>query len=187
VELVFSFMFLQVSVRYGIENMTLLSNAFVATPSTAADTISIKNDSRSVPYSPSPDGPTPSQVLAMTIKKKRRVLRSKDRNLRVEILLTSTIRRLCQEIGDHLRTRRMGGAKRKSTMESESESESEQEDGSSTATVRQHAVKRSRFVAEDRDDEIVRKQELSMMTKRTIPFRRTIPSRTPRTLSLMVS
>jgi hypothetical protein len=61
------------------------------------------------------DQPTPSQVLAMTIKKKRRILRSRDRNLRLEILLTSTIRRLCQEIGDHLRARRT--IKRKSTMD----------------------------------------------------------------------
>jgi hypothetical protein len=83
----------------------------------------------------------------MTIKKKRRVLRSKDRNLRVEILLTSTIRRLCQEIGDHLRSRRVASAKRKL-----------EENDSTTPTVRLH-VKRSR---QERDDEPVKKQEVGL-------------------------
>jgi len=136
--------------------MTLLSNAFCAAPSTPNDTITV-NDRRSVSCSPSTspstaatfNEPSPSQVLAMTIKKKRRVLRSKDRNLRVEILLTSTIRRLCQEIGDHLRSRRVASAKRKL-----------EENDSTTPTVRLH-VKRSR---QERDDEPVKKQELSMTT-----------------------
>lgn len=129
--------------------MTLLSNAFCAAPSTATDTITV-NECRSVPsISPATTAinePSPSQVLAMTIKKKRRVLRSKDRNLRVEILLTSTIRRLCQEIGDHLRSRRMGSSKRKL----------EEDDGSTTPTVRLH-VKRNR---QEKDEDIAKKQEL---------------------------
>src|ERR1700689_3014918 len=97
--------------------MTLLSNAFIATPSTTViETTTIdRGDVWSIrsPSTSTFDGPTPSQVLAMTIKKKRKVLRSKDRNLRVELLLTSTIRRLCQEIGDHLRSRRSQNLKRK--------------------------------------------------------------------------
>jgi len=137
--------------------MTLLSNAFCAAPSTTNDTITV-NDRRSVSYSPSTspstaatfNEPSPSQVLAMTIKKKRRVLRSKARNLRVEILLTSTIRRLCQEIGDHLRSRRVASAKRKV-----------EENESTTPTVRLHVVKRSR---QERDDEPVKKQEVGLET-----------------------
>lgn len=99
--------------------MTLLSNAFIPTPSTVDTTTTIDRDVwsiRSPSTSSSFDGPTPSQVLAMTIKKKRKVLRGKDRNLRVELLLTSTIRRLCQEIGDHLRSRRSQNLKRKSSQ-----------------------------------------------------------------------
>jgi hypothetical protein len=126
--------------------MTLLSNAFIPTPSTVIETAttidrgdvwSIRSPSTSSTFI---DGPTPSQVLAMTIKKKRKVLRSKDRNLRVELLLTSTIRRLCQEIGDHLRSRRSQNLKRKSS------NGFDQDIGSSTpATV----SKRSRYVVDE--------------------------------------
>lgn len=100
--------------------MTLLSNSFIATPSTVGSK-SCDQDSKSVQYWPSTattstttiNGPTPSQILAMTIRKKRKILRRKDRDLRLELLLTSTIRRLCQDIGDQLRTRRIQCQKRK--------------------------------------------------------------------------
>jgi len=147
--------------------MTLLSNAFVATPSAVADTITNVNDKRSTsaPSTTIINGPSPSpsQVLAMTIRKKRKVLRRKDRDLRVELLLTSTIRLLCQEIGDHLRSRRTVNGKRKFE---------DDETPSSTPTVRQHVVKRNRFLAEEKgEDELLRKEEEFWMTKksRTIP------------------
>jgi len=152
--------------------MTLLSNTFVATPSTTTHTVT-----RSVAYSPiqstststsaTVDGPTPSQVLAMTIRKKRKVLRNKDRSLRVEILLTSTIRRLCQEIGDHLRARRIAGTKRKSPSSTSDDGEN---DDSSTPTVR-HCPKRSHIVAEEKDDRASRKEEFSMTKKRKAVLR----------------
>lgn len=148
--------------------MTLLSNAFVA-PSTSSDVATNVKDTSTPPVSdngpseststPSTTGPSPSQVLAMTIKKKRKVLRSRDRNLRVEILLTSTIRRLCQEIGDHLRSRRMAGNKRKAVDEDNSDPW--------TPTVSQCAPKRTRVGLEGKKELMTRK-------------RRTIPSRRPR-------
>jgi len=142
--------------------MTLLSDSFLAVPSTIT---TINNDTkRSSTDSPScsnANGPTPSQVLAMTIKKKRRMLRCRDRDLRVELLLTSTIRRLCQEIGDHLRTRRMASMKRKSAPISATFDENGND--STAATVRQHASKRNRFlVEEDGPIDIVTAQEPRM-------------------------
>lgn len=145
--------------------MTLLSSPCV-TPSANTETASL-NDIRTVTYSPSPstsptpttvNGPTPSQVLAMTIRKKRKALRRRDRNLRVEILLTSTIRHLCQEIGDHLRARRMANNKRKSPAATP---EHEEADGSSTPTVSPCAAKRNRTVVEDRKQEEVGHDEAS--------------------------
>jgi len=55
----------------------------------------------------------------MTIRKKRKILRSKrDRDLRIEILLTTAIRHLCQEIGDQLRSKRLStNSKRKLSSE----------------------------------------------------------------------
>jgi len=150
--------------------MTLLSNS-IATPSIAADTATV-NECRSAypPSTPSTslDGPSPSQVLAMTIRKKRKVLRRKDRDLRVEILLTSTIRRLCQEIGDHLRSRRMASTKRKSPTSTPEYGE----DDSWTRTVRD-CPKRSRILVEEQCDEAPRREELSMTKKaRVIPRHR---------------
>jgi len=85
--------------------MTLLSNGFIATAG---------QDGQSDQYSPAPttttttvDGPTPSQILSITIRKKRKILKRKNQDLRLELLLTSTIRRLCQEIGDQLRSKRV--------------------------------------------------------------------------------
>jgi len=123
--------------------MTLLSNAFIPTPSTIENTTIDRGDVWSVrsPSISTFDGPTPSQVLAMTIKKKRKVLRSRDRNLRVELLLTSTIRRLCQEIGDHLRSRRSQNLKRKLN------GFDDDLDSSSPTTV----SKRSRYVLVDKN------------------------------------
>jgi len=53
----------------------------------------------------------------MAIRKKRKALRSKDHDLRVEILLTSTIRHLCQEIGDRLRSKRLINNSKKRKLE----------------------------------------------------------------------
>jgi len=124
--------------------MTLLSNTFLAVPSTA-EAITVDGSDGDSPSTSNVDGPSPSQVLSMTIKKKRRILRHKDRDLRVELLLTSTIRRLCQEIGDHLRTKRLASAKRRSTT---TISNGSQDDDSTTPTVRHHTsnnTKRSRI------------------------------------------
>jgi len=97
----------------------------------------------------------------MTIRKKRKLLRRRDRNLRVEILLTSTIRHLCQEIGDHLRARRMASSKRRSPT-STPEYEDEERDGSTpTPTVRQCSPKRSRFEYEG--DAATRKEEVGLV------------------------
>jgi len=136
--------------------MTLLSNTFITAPSTA-DTVAGNDGVRSISQSqssissssssspvPFNDGPTPSQVLAMTIKKKRKVLRRKDHDLRVELLLTSTIRRLCQEIGDRLRVRRVASAKRRSSSFGFDDDCDDNNDNA--ATVRKHAVKRNRFI-----------------------------------------
>jgi len=80
---------------------------------------------------------TPSQVLAMTIRKKRKMLRSKkDRDLRIEILLTTAIRRLCQEIGDQLRSRRLANSKRKYA--------SADDDSDADAVTVSNTVKKSR-------------------------------------------
>lgn len=94
--------------------MTLLSNTILVHSSDNTNSNSIKE---SIGSSSSSwiqqgkddilDGKTPSQLLAMAIRKKRKTLRSKDHDLRVEILLTSTIRHLCQEIGDRLRSKRL--------------------------------------------------------------------------------
>lgn len=85
----------------------------------------------------------------MTIKKKRKVLRRKDRDLRIELLLTSTIRHLCQQIGDHLRSRRNQNLKRKNS--------DEDDDRASTATVSNHEIKRTRLLVED--DKTLRREE----------------------------
>jgi hypothetical protein len=147
--------------------MTLLSDSFLAIPSTANAAITVNDTTRSSTDSQSPsssattstvNGPTPSQVLAMTIKKKRRILRCRDRDLRVELLLTSTIRRLCQEIGDHLRTRRMASMKRKSAAISSTTFD--EENDPTTPTVRQHATKRSCFLVKDGASDIVKEQEV---------------------------
>jgi len=135
--------------------MTLLSQPFLtvnSTSNTIASNDHTKPSSRSTCSSPS--DPTPNQVLAMTIKKKRRILRCKDRDLRVELLLTSTIRRLCQEIGDHLRSKRLANVKRKSSTISTTP---DQDSDPSTVTVRQCENKRTRLLAEDSS---TRKQEV---------------------------
>jgi hypothetical protein len=140
--------------------MTLLSNAFIATPSTAAYAVTV-NDQVSVDSTLNSSTKTPSQVLAMTIRKKRKLLRRRDRNLRVEILLTSTIRHLCQEIGDHLRARRMASSKRRSP--SSTPEYRDEEDGSPTPapTVRQCSPKRSCFEYEG--DAATRKEEVGLV------------------------
>jgi hypothetical protein len=85
--------------------MTLLSNGFIATAES--------KPTQDGQYSPAStttttvDGPTPSQILSITIRKKRKILKRKNQDLRLELLLTSTIRRLCQEIGDQLRSKRI--------------------------------------------------------------------------------
>jgi DNA mismatch repair ATPase MutL len=90
----------------------------------------------------------------MTIRKKRKVLRCKDRDLRIELLLTSTIRHLCQEIGDHLRSRR------------EQQTLKRKMDDDST-TVSKHELKRSRnFLVDEngqleKDEEVVGPAQLS--------------------------
>jgi len=95
-----------------------------------------------------------SQVLAMTIRKKRSVMRRKNRNLRMETLLTSTIRLLCQEIGEQLqRSKKIDNKKRPYSSNSNADQEEVAKKFKSSVTVSDHEREVPQF--HDNDDDAV--------------------------------
>lgn len=57
-------------------------------------------------YKSSSSEPTPSQLLALAIRKRRSVMNSKNRDIRIELLLGDTIKNLCKFIGEERAARK---------------------------------------------------------------------------------